>query len=657
MGLIEQDACRTSRRFFVTQVTFPAARCRPFDTTNSAANLQQKANDMKQLWCQLLAAAAIAALGAAIATGADRSAPARDYRARAPQDEIIYFLLPDRFENGDSANDRGGLSGERLQTGFDPTHKGFYHGGDLKGLLAQLDYIQSLGATAIWLGPIYKNRPVQGPPGDESAGYHGYWITDFTAVDPHFGTAADMQALVTAVHARGMKLYLDIIVNHTADVIRYRECPDNQCAYRSLADYPYTRRGGVDGAPVNAGFAGHGPGAQTAANFARLTRPDYAYTPYVPAGTEHVMVPDWLNDPIYYHNRGNSTFEGESSTLGDFSGLDDLMTENPRVLQGFIDIFGGWIDRYGIDGFRIDTARHVNPEFWQAFVPAMRARAAARGIPNFHIFGEVATGDVASLAEHTRVDKLPAVLDFGFVGAVNDTLAGDAGTDELARLFAGDALYEGGASAALQLPTFVSNHDAGRFAMFAQTRLPKADSAEILQRTRLAHAMLLTLRGVPVIYSGDEQGFVGRGGDQAARQDMFPSQVASYNEQALLGTQATTATASFNQDHPLYRLIAQLARIRLAHPALLHGAQLVRAAGRHPGLFAVSRIDPVSGREILVAFNTSTSALDAQVLVDAHSSRFESLFGSCAGAADAPGSYRVRLAPLDFVICAAGVAP
>src|SRR3954468_4372752 len=138
------------------------------------------------------------------------AAPAADYRARRPEDEVIYFVLPDRFENGDASNDRGGLSGGRLQTGFDPTHKGFYHGGDLKGLTDRLDYIQGLGATAIWLGPIYKNKPVQGPPGQESSGYHGYWITDFTRVDPHFGTAADMRAFVDAAHARGMKVYLDI---------------------------------------------------------------------------------------------------------------------------------------------------------------------------------------------------------------------------------------------------------------------------------------------------------------------------------------------------------------------------------------------------------------------------------------------------------------
>jgi glycosidase len=619
----------------------------------------QKGNDMKQLWCHICRVVAFSTLAWSLAPGASAAQTATNFRARPPQDEIVYFMLPDRFANGDASNDRGGIAGDRLHTGYDPTHKGFYHGGDLKGLTAKLDYIQTLGATAIWLGPIYKNQPVQGAPGKEDAGYHGYWITDFTAVDPHFGTTADMQALVTAVHARGMKIYLDIVVNHTADVIRYRECPDSACPYRSLADYPYSRRGGPGGTPINPGFAGHAAGNQTAANFSRLTRSDYAYTPYVPAGDEHRKVPDWLNDPIYYHNRGNTTFKGEDSTLGDFNGLDDLLTENPRVLQGFIDIYGGWIDRYGIDGYRIDTAKHVNPEFWQAFVPAMRARAAARGIPNFHIFGEVGTDepDVALLAEHTRVDHLPAVLDFAFRAAVRDAVAGNAGTDELARVFDGDSLYEGGADAALQLPTFVSNHDDGRFAMLVQHLRPGIADAETLQRTRLAQAMLLTLRGVPVVYYGDEQGFAGHGGDQASRQDMFASQVASYNDQSLLGSATTTATDNYEVARPLYQLIAKLAGLRRANPALLHGRQLARASGDSPGLFAVSRIDPANGREILVAFNTSTSKLDTHVLVEARSSHFDSLFGNCAADADAPGSYHVRLEPLDFVICAASAAP
>ena len=582
-------------------------------------------------------------------------AAAADYRERLPQDEVVYFVLPDRFENGDPANDQGGMSGGRLVTGFDPASKAFYHGGDLKGLIARLDYIQSLGVTAIWLGPIYKNKPVQGAPGKESAGYHGYWVTDFTRVDPHFGDERDLQQLVSAAHRRGMKLYLDIITNHTADVIAYRECPTSACPYRSHADYPYTRHGGVHGEPINDGFLGDDAAHQTAENFAHLTRPDYAYTPYVPPGQEHVKVPDWLNDPIYYHNRGESTFSGESSTFGDFSGLDDLMTENPRVLQGFIDIYGAWIDRYRVDGFRIDTAKHVNAEFWQSFVPAMLARARAAGIPNFHIFGEVFTAemDPALLAVHTRVDRLPAVLDFAFAAAVRRTVGGNAGTDLLARLFEADALYEGGAAAALQLPTFVSNHDSGRLAYFVRSLRPGSDDAETLRRVLLAHAMLLTLRGVPVVYYGDEQGFAGLGGDQDARQDMFESRVATYAEERPLGA-ATAGGSHFNTQHPLYRAIAELARLRGSHAALRRGRQIVRSYGPAPGLFAVSRLDPDTGAELVIAFNTSTAALNARVMVEARSQHFSALHGACAPQASAPGSYPVAVPALDYVVCAAG---
>lgn len=579
---------------------------------------------------------------------------AADFRERLPEDEIIYFVLPDRFENGDPSNDHGNLSGGRLVTGFDPTSKAFYHGGDLRGVIARLEYIQSLGATAVWLGPVYRNKPVQGAPGQESAGYHGYWVTDFTRVDPHFGTEEDLRRLIAAAHERGIKVYLDIITNHTADVIRYRECAASACPYRSRADYPYRRHGGVHGEPINDGFMGDDAAHQTAENFAKLTRPDYAYTPYVPHGEEHLKVPEWLNDTIYYHNRGSSTFSGESSTLGDFSGLDDLMTENPRVLQGFIDIYGGWIDRFGIDGFRIDTAKHVNPEFWQQFVPAMLARARAAGIPNFHIFGEVFTSemDPALLAVHTQVDRLPAVLDYAFAVAVRQTVAGAAGTDVLARLFEDDALYAGGAAAALQLPTFISNHDAGRFAYFVRKLRPGVSDEEALKRVLLANAMLFTLRGVPVVYYGDEQGFAGLGGDQDARQDMFASQVPSYISERPLGG-AAPGGSHFDTQHPLLRAIAALARLRSTQPALRRGRQLVRSSGPAPGLFAVSRIDPDSGAELVIAFNTSTAAVSAQVLVETASRRFVALHGECQPQATAPGSYHVELPPLDYVICAA----
>ena len=593
----------------------------------------------------LLACAALAAASAA------SPALAQDpYRSRLPQDEIIYFLLPDRFENGDARNDRGGISGGRLQNGFDPAHKGFFHGGDLKGLIQRLDYIQGMGATAVWLSPVFANKPVQGDPGTESAGYHGYWVTDFTRVDPHLGTNDDFKAFVDAAHARGMKVYMDIITNHTADVIGFAECEGKgECPYRSIADYPYQTLGGTGGEAINSGFAGHD--VHTAENFAKLTNPNFAYTVKVPPAERSVKVPAWLNDPIYYHNRGNTTFRGESSRVGDFVGLDDLMTENPRVVAGMIEIFGSWIDRFGVDGFRIDTARHVNPEFWQAFVPAMQARARALGIPNFHIFGEVANDDFQPgyLAQHTRRDKLPTVLDFAFKQGALRTIAGSQPTEIWRDFFSQDVLYEGGEATALQLPTFLGNHDQGRFAFYVRQAFPNASDDEVLKRVMLGHVLMFTARGVPTVYYGDEQGFAGDGIDQDAREDMFPSRTAVYNDNKLVGSSATTAQSNFDRDHALYRLIRQLSDVRLNSEPLRRGATILRAAGDEPGLLAFSRI--LDGREVLVALNTSNKPLSANVQVDVASTGFTQLLGSCPSAATAPGSVRVALPPLGYAIC------
>ena len=492
---------------------------------------------------------------------------------------------------------------------------------------------------------------MQGPKGDESAGYHGYWVTDFTRPDAHFGTRAEFKAFVDAAHGMGMKVYMDIITNHTADVIRYADGDATNYEYRSRGDYPYSTRGKADGAPINPGFMGDE--VSSAVNFARLTDPDWAYIPVVPKGEERVKVPAWLNDPIFYHNRGNSSFTGEDSRFGDFAGLDDLFTEHPRVRQGMIDIFGAWIDDFGVDGFRIDTARHVDPGFWQVFVPAMLARAKAKGIPNFAMFGEVYK-DVPSngyIAEYTRRDKLPQVLDFAFQASVREVLGRAKGTVVLAQLFDGDVLYEGGEAAALNLPTFLGNHDMGRFAWLVQQDRPGIAPDELLSRTLLAHAMVLTLRGAPVIYYGDEQGFVGAGGDQLAREDMFASRTAVYNAIPLIGTEATTAVANFGTGNPLHKTIAALARLRAAHPALRLGRQVTRHYEQTEGLFAVTRKDAASGEEVLIAFNTAPRARSGNIALGYDAARFTALAGSCPAAVTAPGSARIDLPAFGYAVC------
>src|SRR5215213_8183229 len=188
-------------------------------------------------------------------------------------------------------------------------------GSDLAGLMRRLDYIEGLGTTAIWLTPIFKNKAVQLEDGP-SAGYHGYWITDFTRVDPHLGTNQDLAALVTAAHDRGMKVYFDIITNHTADVIGYQEgartayVSKDQKPYRTAAGTPFDDRD----------YAG-------TRTFPRLSpTTSFPYRPVLEPSERNVKVPAWLNDVTLYHNRGNTTFTGEDSQYGDFFGLDDLFT-------------------------------------------------------------------------------------------------------------------------------------------------------------------------------------------------------------------------------------------------------------------------------------------------------------------------------------------
>ncbi|MHB8285757.1 MAG: alpha-amylase family glycosyl hydrolase [Caulobacteraceae bacterium] len=577
--------------------------------------------------------------------------PHAAYLDRLPQDETVYFMMVDRFANGDPSNDRAHTPGGPMQNGFDPTRQNFYLGGDLKGVEQKLDYIQHLGATAIWLSPIFRNKWVEGTGEHASSGNHGYWILDFTAVDPHFGTRAEFKHLVDAAHGLGMKVYMDIVVNHTADVIKYKECarPLN-CPYRSEADYPYTRKGGVNGPAINPGFTGvDGPANQTAENFARLTRPDYAYTPYLPAGTEHLKTPDWLNDIRLYHNRGNLDATVEGTTAGDFSGLDDIMTENPKVVQGFIKIFQQWIADFHIDGYRIDTERHVNPEFWQAFTPAMLDFAHAQGIPNFHMWGEVFDPDPAVLARHTRVDAIPAVLDVAFQSAAEKVISGKAGPNVLEKLFFADPDYAGGAAGAMRLPTFLGNHDMGRLAYLLKKDQPTLTRDELTRRVILGHALMSFSRGFPVVYYGDEQGLAGKGGDSWSRQTLFASQVPNYRDEQPLG-EAQAGGDHFDEANPIYHAVQDMLALRNAHPALRRGEQQVRLAETKPGLYAFTRTLAADG-QYLIVLNTGLTPRISQVSVDADLVRWTSLHGACPALISAPGSLQVQVPALDYVVC------
>lgn len=521
------------------------------------------------------------------------------YQQRDFQDEVFYFVLPDRFFNGDESNDLGAAASDKKRAlsrgGLDKTHKGMYHGGDLAGLTEKLPYLDNMGITAIWLTPILRNQAMQAG----TSGYHGYWILDFTEIDPHLGSNAELKHFIAQAHKRNIKVFFDIITNHTADVIKYEEChgkdglgwivKGNDCPFKSLAQL-------VEG---------------------------NSYTPLIPVGSENLKTPSWLNDIDVYHNQGDSHWAGESSIRGDFAGLDDVDTDSDKVVTGMIDIYKKIIDEFKPDGFRIDTVKHVNMAFWQDFSPALMAHAKTQGIDNFIMYGEVYSFEPEQLSRFTVEGKLPSVLDFALQGALQKTLVEQQGTDVLAALFAKDHLYRTTHddienTNANQLVNFTGNHDMGRFAYaLKQSKYNYSELAQI-QRNLLAHSMLYFSRGVPVIYYGDEQGFVGDGNDQASRQDMMPSKVASYNDDDLLATDKTTAADNFDTTHMFYQTFAKYAELYQQYPALRFGQQTTLYSQSKPGIFAIQRVYSDKGKEqkLIVVYNTSTQAENLTTIIN-----------------------------------------
>ncbi len=591
-------------------------------------------------------AATAATAGSALAW--DKGGDAHHSLRESVTDQNFYFVMADRFANGLAANDNGGLPQGKSegQSGFDPTGKGWYHGGDLQGLRKKLSYIQRLGTTAIWLTPSFKNKAVQDNNGFPSAGYHGYWITDFTQIDPHLGTNDDLKALVRDAHKVGIKVYFDVITNHTADVIRYQEGAGP--AYISKDQYPYRTAAGTvfddrDFAGGNSfpalAPAGQPPCPRPASEPLR----SFPYHPCVPTVEQNVKVPAWLNDVSLYHNRGNTTFAGENSQYGDFFGLDDLFTENPRVVNGMLDIYKFWIREFRVDGFRMDTMKHVDDPFWQRFAPAITNYAKAQGIRDFYMFGEVAEDFSHELVSHYPVhDDVQGVLDFLFQMSSVDFAAKSLPTDSLRDFFVKDDWYTDGDSNVYNLPTFLGNHDRGRIGMFIRNANPGASEAELLSRDRLAHELMYFSRGNPVVYYGDEQGFTGAGGDQDARQDMFPSQSPQYNNLSddgvagddgagkndNIGSDETPMDDNFDTAHPLYRQLTRLADVTSDNPALRDGAQQHRFSSSGPGAYAFSRISRKHQREYVVALNNAEAPASASIPTYVRDSRWERVYGS-----------------------------
>jgi glycosidase len=465
--------------------------------------------------------------------------------------DLIYFVMPDRYKDGDKKNNDNG--------GFNTSLTAFYHGGDLKGLTGTcepgddgLARIKSLGFTAVWLTPVITQQEAIGA----GSGYHGYWGIDFLNVDPHLGTNADMAEFSKCAKKLGLKVILDVVTNHTGDVIKY-----------------------------------------------------LGNSPYIPAESKKLKNPAWLNDINNYHNvgdMGSCWGVGNCTKLGDFYGLDDLATEKPLVYKGWADVYGKWISTYGISGFRVDTARHVDDKFFKNWSPLIQATANKSNIKDFTIFGEVFDYSTFNLMTYVRQNKIQTVLDFPFQAKATEYASGYSNAAALTALFENDDYYTSAQSSASNLITFLGNHDVGRAGyIISSKRIQPAD--QLLPRTNLANALMYFSRGIPVVYYGDEVGMTGTnsGKDQFARQDMFATDIEIWKNEVRIGGSPIGSGNAFTatSQSPVAQYLIKLAQIRKENPALANGPMLERFSKY--ALYVISKKDVLENKEYLVAFNNS----------------------------------------------------
>ncbi len=319
-------------------------------------------------------------------------------------DERIYFIMIDRFHNGDPDNDVGVSKGNPRG----------WHGGDIEGIIAKLDYIKSLGFTAIWITPHVKNT------GND---YHGYGAVDFYQTDPHFGTNETVKRLVREAHARGLKVIFDIVVNHT--------------------------------------------------------------------GPHHPLVrekPEWFHPrrPITNWNDDQQVQEGWLFNLPDFD------QSRPEVREYILDYSRFWIEETGVDGFRLDTVKHVHPDFWSWYVPQLREVS-----PDFWVIGEVWHNSPFKLAQYQQAG-VTALIDFPVSETARKVFGQDASMSGLAGIV---RQVEQVMPDPWQMGAFLDNHDMPRFVTYAKD--------DPIRRLKLGLVWLFTQRSIPIVYYGTEIGMEG----------------------------------------------------------------------------------------------------------------------------------------------------
>lgn len=586
------------------------------------------------------------------------------------RDEVIYQVLVDRFANGDPNNDWN----------VDEGDLGRYQGGDWRGLKDKLDYLQALGVTTLWISPAVANV-------EEDAGfssYHGYWTQAFDQHNPHFGESEALIELVNAAHSRGMKIILDIVVNHVGQLFYYdinRNGRPDDNVYGGGGSW-----GGDEGdfdpgdnfelervSEWDPDWDPRGVQAETSlgesgpAPITFLEVPEIRRMPPEPAEFANA---DWYNGK----GRVVDWRDFDQVVLGDFpGGLKDLKTTLPEVREALVDVFGRWVTAYGFDGFRIDTLKHVEMSFWPEFTAGIRAQAATVGKDNFLLFGEAFDGDDTLLGSFTRaaVDgggDMDSVFYFSQKFQVfDDVVRNGQPTRRIEDLWAarpqrygtqghaGGVHDEGGTALAPTqvLINFLDNHDLPRFLYDYDGDGPYVPTQEMLH---VALMLLLTMDGIPCLYYGTELDFAG-GNDPANREIIWPT--------------------GFPTDGATFRWIAALNAARRDLSPLRRGDVQIRwsspndsgapesQAAQDAGIFAFERT--YEGERVLVVLNlgdeatseTSASAVGGgdmivgfpagTTVIDALGSGLEA---TVAGGAGAP-TLRISLPPRQGVVLVA----
>lgn len=462
------------------------------------------------------------------------------------RDQVIYQLLTDRFANGDARNDHR----------VDPSALARYQGGDWQGIIDRMDYLEALGVTALWISPIVLN--VDTDAGID--GYHGYWAVDFTRVNPHFGDLATLRALVDEAHARGMLVILDIVTNHLGQVFYYDVNQNGQ------PDESVQGSGAV---------APGGSPTQMTSPVARINEfdPDFdprgvqSFTSLGAAGPAPIRFfdmpaifrvppqPPLFQDPSAYSRRGRTlNFDDEQQLLlGDFpGGLKDVNTLDERVREEMVNVYVDWVLETDLDGFRIDTIKHVEYGFWDYFAPEVRRRLAERGKTNFFMFGEAFDGRDDLIGSFTLPGRLDSVFYFSQKFRVFDDVFMNGGpTTGIEALLTERAANYGhepqaggiGVAPDAALVNFIDNHDVSRF-LFSRGDEQGQDAL------RAALTYLMTEDGIPCIYYGTEQNF--RGGNDPTNREVLWS-------------------SGYDTSNDTFVHIARLSRIRRHYRALTRG--------------------------------------------------------------------------------------